>query len=132
MSLHDPETGKMAGDGVTANTICASDGATVVAINYITCAEAYRTRFEQLFKTRVGAIDQMPGFSAMEVLKPTANGDYLIVSRWRDEADFQGWRQSDAFVTGHQRGFADLQAYRATGEAPSLRSAFKIYRILTE
>lgn len=123
MSLTDP--------GV-ANTICASDGTTVVAINYITCAEAYRARFEQLFKTRAGAIDQMPGFLGMEVLKPHDNGDYLIVSRWRDETAFHGWLQSAAFVTGHQRGFADLQAYSAAGETPPLRSDFKLYRILVE
>jgi heme oxygenase (mycobilin-producing) len=40
-----------------------------VAINYITCTEQYRERFETLFGTRAKAIDRMPGFRHMEVLR---------------------------------------------------------------
>jgi heme-degrading monooxygenase HmoA len=113
------------------NTIRAADGAAFVAINYISCDEHYREQFEQMFKTRAGAIDRMPGFISMEVLKPSDHSAYLIVSRWQDEAAFQGWLKSPEFLEGHQRGFGDLKQYKARGERPPLGSDFKVYGILT-
>jgi len=60
-----------------------------VAVNYITCTEQYRERFETLFGTRAKAIDRMPGFQHMEVLSPTdSNGEYLIISHWDSEDEF--------------------------------------------
>jgi len=56
-----------------------------VAINYISCEPHYRERFEQLFGTRAHAIDLMPGFVDMQVLKPNGEGEYLIVSHWTSE-----------------------------------------------
>jgi len=41
-----------------------------VTINYITCKEHYPERFEYLFSTRAMAIDTLPGFNSMSVLKP--------------------------------------------------------------
>ena len=58
-----------------------------VAINYIKCEDHYSERFEQLFATRAQAIDRMPGFLNMEVLKPNDQGEYLIVSHWESEGD---------------------------------------------
>jgi heme-degrading monooxygenase HmoA len=114
------------------NTIIAADGATFVAINYISCDEHYCDQFERMFKTRAGAIDRMPGFISMEVLKPNDRSAYLIVSRWKDEAAFQGWMKSPEFLDGHKRGFDDLKRYKERGEQPPLRSDFKLYRILTD
>jgi heme-degrading monooxygenase HmoA len=68
------------------------DKGAFIAINYITCKGHYKPRFEELFKTRAGAIDKMPGFLSMHVLKPSDNdGDYLIVSYWTNEEAFTGW-----------------------------------------
>jgi heme oxygenase (mycobilin-producing) len=38
-----------------------------VAINYISCKEDYKKRFEELFDSRAEAIDRMPGFRNMHV-----------------------------------------------------------------
>lgn len=103
-----------------------------VAINYIDCNENYKQRFEELFSTRAHAIDRMPGFQEMHVLKPNGDsGQYLIVSYWDTEEQFKTWTSSPEFVEGHKRGFADIAQARAEGKEPPMKSTFKTYSILT-
>lgn len=86
--------------------------ASFVAINFIQCQPSYRERFEQLFSSRAKAIDRMPGFQEMHVLKPKRDGEpYLIVSHWKSEAEFKAWTGSPEFLEGHQwfRRFEDGQ-----------------------
>ncbi|GIV35500.1 MAG: hypothetical protein KatS3mg031_3035 [Chitinophagales bacterium] len=110
----------------------AHDANSFVAINYITCRPEYATRFEELFKTRAHAIDHAPGFRHMYVLKPlTAENKYLVISHWESEQHFKAWTRSAAFLKGHQRGFADLQAAKAAGKEPPMQSEFKTYQLLT-
>lgn len=103
-----------------------------VAINYITCKEHYREKFEYLFKTRARAIDRMPGFIRMEVLRPKKDGDsYLIVSHWESEENFKAWVGSPEFIEGHQRGFEDIKEAKARGEESPLSSDFRTYEVIT-
>ncbi len=102
-----------------------------VAINYITCEPEYVARFEELFKSRARAIDRLPGFINMMVLRPTEDGDYLIVSHWENEASFQSWVGSPEFLEGHKRGFEDIAAAKRAGEKPPMTSTFRTYSILT-
>lgn len=103
-----------------------------VAINYITCKDHYKPRFEELFASRKGAIDHMPGFNHMEVLKPNADDDvYLIVSHWESEESFQQWTKSPAFLEGHKRGFEDLKKARERGEEAPMASSFKTYNVIS-
>jgi heme-degrading monooxygenase HmoA len=103
-----------------------------VAINFITCTPEYRDRFEELFASRAGEIDRMPGFQRLQVLRPKLSGeDYLIMSEWDDESSFKAWMKSDAFVAGHRRGFADLEAAKKRGEQPPMHSQFRTYEVLT-
>lgn len=102
-----------------------------VAVNYITCSEDYRQRFEELFATRAKAIDLMPGFIDMHVLKPMKeDGDYLIVSYWETEDAFKDWTRSEAFLEGHKRGFADLAKAKAEGKPAPMSSDFRTYMII--
>jgi heme-degrading monooxygenase HmoA len=104
-----------------------------VAINYITCKSHYRSRFEHLFSTRAGAIDRMPGFIRMQVLRPTEDGhDYLIMSHWQDEASFKAWAKSPEFLEGHKRGFDDIKAAKAAGEELPMTSTFRTYQVIAE
>lgn len=102
-----------------------------VAINYIHCEPHYRERFETLFGSRAHAIDRLPGFVRMEVLKPDKEGEYLIVSHWESEAAFRNWTTSPEFLEGHKRGFEDLRLAKERGEKPPMTSSFRTYRILT-
>lgn len=106
-------------------------GKKFVAVNYITCSPEYRARFEELFGTRAHAIDKMPGFIDMHVLKPMKEDhDYLIVSYWESEDAFKDWTKSEAFIEGHKRGFADLAKAKAEGKPAPMSSDFKTYKII--
>ena len=103
-----------------------------VAVNYIRCEDHYRSRFEELFGSRAHAIDKLPGFVNMEVLKPNQDGEYLIVSHWESEEAFQQWTKSPAFLEGHKRGFEDLKLARERGEKPPMSSSFKTYQVIAK
>lgn len=104
-----------------------------VAINYITCKPFYRERFEQLFATRAQAIDKMPGFIDMQVLRPGKEDDpYLVVSYWESEDAFKAWTTSEAFIEGHKRGFADMAKAREEGKEPPMHSDFKTYSVIAK
>lgn len=106
---------------------------TFTAINYISCKEHYKPRFEDLFKTRAGEIDKMPGFLFMHVLKPADNeGDYLIVSCWINEAAFTAWTKSPEFLEGHKRGFEDIKIAKDKNEEPPMKSSFKTYNVIAK
>jgi heme oxygenase (mycobilin-producing) len=102
-----------------------------VAINFINCKPHYVERFEELFATRAKAIDRLPGFINMEVLKPQENGDsYLIVSHWENEENFKAWTKSPEFIEGHKRGFEDIKLAKEKGEEPPMSSSFKTYDVI--
>ncbi|GAB4375770.1 MAG: hypothetical protein Kow0042_21450 [Calditrichia bacterium] len=102
-----------------------------VAINFIHCEESYKGRFEELFASRAHAIDRMPGFLYMEVLRPVKEGDYLIISHWENEQSFLNWAGSPEFREGHKRGFQDIKEAVKRGEKPPLTSDFKTYTIVS-
>lgn len=106
---------------------------TFVAINYIQCKSDYAERFEQLFATRAHAIDTLPGFVDMQVLKPQKEGDaYLVVSHWLNEESFRAWTTSPQFLEGHKRGFEDLRKAKEQGLEPPMHSDFKTYMVISE
>ena len=103
-----------------------------VAINYIHCTPSYVERFEYLFGTRKHAIDKMPGFIEMHVLKPAKPEEpYLIVSYWESEEYFNEWTRSEAFREGHARGFEDIAQAKAEGKPAPVTSDFRIYQIIS-
>lgn len=102
-----------------------------VAINYIDCNEDYKPRFEELFGSRAHAIDRMPGFKNMQVLKPQdGQSSYLIVSFWETEEHFKTWTSSPEFLEGHKRGFADIAKAKAEGKEAPMKSSFKTYEVI--
>lgn len=104
-----------------------------VAINFITCEDEYRERFETLFKSRVHAIDRAPGFRRMQVLRPgREGGDYLVVSHWESQAAFDHWRTSPEFAEGHRRGFEDVRRAREEGRKAPMTSRMETYSVLCE
>ena len=104
-----------------------------VAVNYISCKPEYADRFEQLFQSRARAIDTLPGFIDMQVLKPTEeNGEYLVVSRWEGKEQFEAWVGSPEFLEGHKRGFEDIAAAKRAGEESPMTSTFRTYSVLTD
>ena len=106
--------------------------ASFVAVNYIACQPEYVDRFEELFTTRAKAIDRLPGFIDMQVLKPMdGEGEYLVVSRWEGKEHFDAWVGSPEFLEGHKRGFEDLAEAKRAGEQAPMTSTFRTYSVLT-
>jgi heme oxygenase (mycobilin-producing) len=104
-----------------------------VAVNFISCQDSYRERFEQLFRSRAHAIDRVPGFRHMVVLRPErAGGDYLVVSFWLDRGAFDAWRKAPEFAEGHRRGFEDVRQAREQVGQPPMTSRMETYEILTD
>ena len=102
-----------------------------VAINRISVRPDYVNRFEELFLSRAHAIDRLPGFVSMNVLRPTSEGEpYLVVSHWENEEQFTAWTRSPEFLEGHKRAFADLATAKERGDEPPMRSDFQTYAVL--
>lgn len=76
---------------------------TVIKINAITVPEDSGDELARRFAERAGAVDDQPGFEGFELLKPTdGRTQWLVVTRWRDEAAFEAWVSSPAFQHGHR------------------------------
>ncbi len=75
---------------------------TVIKINAITVPEGSGDELARRFAARAGAVDGQDGFEGFELLQPTDDrNQWLVVTRWRDEASFLAWVQSPAFAHGH-------------------------------
>ena len=73
-----------------------------VAINVLSVPEGAGATLEERFAARQGSVDSAPGFEHFELLRPLeGTDDYLVYTRWRSEADFTAWRESQSFAQGH-------------------------------
>lgn len=80
---------------------------TIVRINAITVPPESGDELARRFAHRAGAVDSAPGFEGFELLRPTDEREqWLVVTRWKDEAAFRAWAESPAFAHGH-RGAAE-------------------------
>lgn len=87
---------------------------TVIKINAITVPEGSGDELAHRFAARAGAVDGAQGFEGFELLKPTDDRtQWLVLTRWASEDDFQAWVSSPAFADGHRSAVE-----RAGGEAP--------------
>lgn len=74
----------------------------VIKINAITVPEDSGDELAERFAARAGAVDGQDGFEGFELLRPTdGRHQWLVVTRWRDQAAFDAWVASPAFAHGH-------------------------------
>jgi heme-degrading monooxygenase HmoA len=75
---------------------------TVIKINAITVPADSGDELARRFAARAGAVDNQEGFEGFELLRPTDDrNQWLVVTRWSDEASFLAWVKSPAFSHGH-------------------------------
>lgn len=75
----------------------------LIKINAITVPADSGDELAQRFAARAGAVDDQPGFLGFELLKPTdERNQWLVVTRWADQASFDAWVSSPAFAHGHR------------------------------
>ena len=90
---------------------------TVVRVNAITVPEGAGDELAARFAARAGAVDDADGFEGFELLRPTdGRRTWLVVTRWRDQAAFDGWVSSPAFAHGH-RGSDSASGGRPVAES---------------
>jgi heme-degrading monooxygenase HmoA len=69
----------------------------VVKINAISVPPPARAELERRFAARAHTVDGADGFLGFQLLRPVAGDDrYFVVTRWRDDAAFEAWRDGDA------------------------------------
>lgn len=95
----------------------------VVVMNRITVAEGREQDFEKTFMERDRAVDRMPGFIDMQVLRPSEGRTYVVLTRWKSRESFQQWTESEAFISAHRKQSPGLAEARPTLE---------IYEVFTE
>jgi heme-degrading monooxygenase HmoA len=95
----------------------------IVVMNRITVAEGREQDFEKTFMERDRAVDRMPGFIDMQVLRPAEGRTYVVLTRWKSQESFRQWTESEAFVSAHRKQSPGLAAERPTLE---------IYEVFTE
>jgi heme-degrading monooxygenase HmoA len=73
-----------------------------VVVNALTVPTDQRETLEARFAARRHAVDSAPGFQHFELLRPVAGTEqYLVYTRWDDEASYRAWRESQEFAAGH-------------------------------
>ncbi|MFF6910680.1 antibiotic biosynthesis monooxygenase family protein [Streptomyces sp. NPDC012389] len=76
----------------------------VVKINVLTVPQEQRETLEKRFASRAHAVESSDGFEWFELLRPVeGTDDYLVYTRWRDEASFQAWMEGP-MKAAHQGG----------------------------
>lgn len=75
----------------------------IIRINAITVPAEAGDELAHRFAARAGAVENEDGFEGFELLKPTDDRtQWLVITRWRDEAAFDAWVSSPAFAEGHR------------------------------
>lgn len=73
-----------------------------VAVNVLSVPAGQGGVLEERFAGRAGMVEHADGFESFELLRPAGGtDDYLVVTRWRDEASYLAWLESREFARGH-------------------------------
>jgi len=84
-----------------------------VVMNNIPVTDDGRAPFEERFKNRKNAVDNMPGFQAFRFLRPKKGNTYVVMTQWRSAADFETWKESEQFKKAHKDQATKPPAYFA-------------------
>lgn len=87
-----------------------------IVMNRITVTEGREADFEKTFMERDRAVDLMPGFMDLQVLRPAEGRTYVVMTRWKSREDFEKWTQSEAFIAAHRKQSPGLAESRPTLE----------------
>lgn len=84
-----------------------------VVMNHIPIEDEGKPIFEDAFQKQQRTIETMPGFRAFRLLRPKKGNTYVVLTQWDSEADFNHWKDSDAFKQAHTKQAAMSPAYFA-------------------
>jgi heme-degrading monooxygenase HmoA len=95
----------------------------IVVMNRIPVTEGREADFEKTFTGRDRAVDLMPGFLDLQVLRPAEGRIYVVMTRWKSREAFDQWTQSEVFTAAHRKQSPGLAESRPTLE---------IYEVFTQ
>lgn len=76
---------------------------TVIKINALTVPAEMGDEVAKRFAARAASVDGADGFEGFELLKPEdERTTWLVLTRWRDDAAFDAWRNSGAAEEAHR------------------------------
>lgn len=78
----------------------------IVVANRIPVTEEYEDEFEERMESRLGLVDDTPGFIRNVVLRPLRSepskaATYVIMTFWQDLQSFEAWTRSESFKKAH-------------------------------
>jgi heme-degrading monooxygenase HmoA len=90
-----------------------------VVINAITVPAAHADELAARFAGRAGLVENAEGFESFDLLRPADGREqWLVVTKWRDEASFQAWMSSAAFGHGHGASRPEGEHGSGHGQGP--------------
>ena len=95
----------------------------IIVMNRIPVARGREQDFEKTFTERDRAVDCMPGFIDLQVLRPTEGNIYIVLTRWKSREAFREWIESEAFISAHRQQAPSL---------PESRPTLEIYEVFSE
>lgn len=82
---------------------CNDEDMTVIKINAITVPQELGEEVAKRFAAKVASVDDAEGFEGFELLKPEdGRKQWLVVTRWADDASFEKWRESGQAAHAHR------------------------------
>jgi len=100
----------------------------IVVANRIPVAAGYEAEFEVRFQQRRREVENAAGFIRNLVLRPSdKEGYYVVMTFWENQAAFEAWTQSDAFVRGHAQSRANPKPEMYRG-----RNLFEMHEVIQD
>jgi len=85
-----------------------------IAMNRFRIHHGFEAGFEQLWRDRESRLARTPGFRSFRLLKGPDDGEcrlYASHTLWNSRADFEAWRDSEAFAAAHAQAKAPKGTY---------------------
>lgn len=74
----------------------------VIVMNVVHVEKERQEEFERHFLGRDSRLAEAEGFAGFELLRRDRDGEYVVLTRWQSEEDFQAWLKSDLFKEAHR------------------------------
>ena len=80
----------------------------LIVMNVVQVDEDRRQAFERAFLGRESHVHEAAGFAGFELLRRDRDGEYIVLTRWKDEGAFRACADSDAFKRSHRHADGEL------------------------
>jgi heme oxygenase (mycobilin-producing) len=80
----------------------------LVVMNVVHVKEERREAFERAFLGRESHVHKAEGFAGFELMRRHGSDEYVVLSRWNDEASYAAWRDGELFKRSHRHAEGEL------------------------